>query len=87
MAPITLRPPMAAFRRADVYHVILQKDGAVQQIEVVSGHPLLVQAAMDAVRQRCYQPALLNGEPVEVDTIVDVVFALNLPKPPSPSTP
>ncbi len=65
-------------------HMILQKDGTVQQLEVVSGHPLLVQAAMDAVRQWRYQPTLLNGEPVEVDTTVDIVFALN---PPPPSTP
>ena len=83
-------PPLARQTRVQGVvrlHVILQNDGTVQQIEVVSGHPLLVRAAMDAVRQWCYQPTLLNGEPVEVDTIVDVVFALNLPKPPSPSTP
>jgi len=65
-------------------HMILQKDGTVQQLEVLSGHPLLVQAAMDAVRQWRYQPTLLNGEPVEVDTTVDVVFALNLPPPSTP---
>jgi protein TonB len=48
----------------------------VIQLEVVSGHPLLVQSALDAVRQWRYQPTLLNGEPVEVDTTVDVVFSL-----------
>lgn len=57
-------------------HVVISKDGKVQQIQVVSGHPLLVQAAIDAVRQWQYQPTLLNGQPVEVDTQVDVVFSL-----------
>jgi TonB family protein len=57
-------------------HVVIAKDGKIQQIQVVSGHPLLVQAAIDAVRQWQYQPILLNGQPVEVDTQVDVVFSL-----------
>jgi protein TonB len=58
-------------------HAIIAKDGTVQQLEVLSGHPLLVQSALDAVRQWRYQPTLLNGEPVEVDTTVDVIFSLN----------
>jgi TonB family protein len=57
-------------------HLVLAKDGSVAQVQVVSGHPLLVQAAVDAVRQWCYQPTLLNGEPAEVDTVVEVVLAL-----------
>ena len=57
-------------------HVIIAKDGKIQQIQVVSGHPLLVQSAIDAVRQWQYQPTLLNGQPVEVDTQIDVVFSL-----------
>src|SRR6267142_369179 len=48
-----------------------------QQLEVQSGHPLLQQNALDAVRQWRYQPTLLNGEPVEVDTTIDVIFSLN----------
>lgn len=60
-----------------VLHIILEKDGTVKQVEVVSGHPLLVQAAVDAVKQWKYQPTMLNGEPVEVDTTVDVMFVLN----------
>jgi TonB family protein len=59
-------------------HVILEKDGTVKQLEVLSGHPLLSQAAVDAVRQWKYRPTLLNGEPVEVDTRVDVIFALSV---------
>lgn len=57
-------------------HAIISKDGSVQQLEVITGHPLLVQAALDAVRQWRYRPTLLNGEPVEVDTTIDVIFSL-----------
>jgi TonB family protein len=58
-------------------HVILAKDGTVQQLEVMSGHPLLVQSALDAVRQWKYKPTLLNGVLVEVDTTVDVIYSLS----------
>jgi len=66
-------------------HVIIGKDGSIEQMEVASGHPMLVQAAIDAVRQWRYRPTLLNGEPVEVDTTIDVIFMLNT-KPPVPSS-
>jgi protein TonB len=56
--------------------VVIGKDGRVNHIEVNSGHPLLVPAAMDAVRQWQYQPTLLNGQPVEVKTDVEVTFSL-----------
>jgi TonB family protein len=58
-------------------HVIIGKDGSITQLEVISGHPLLHQAALDAVRQWVYQPTLLEGRPVEVDTTIDVIFQLN----------
>jgi TonB family protein len=58
-------------------HVIIAKDGSILQLEVISGHPLLTQAAQDAVRQWKYEPTLLNGQPVEVDTTIDVLFQLN----------
>ena len=73
-------PPLARQTRISGtvrLHAIIAKDGTVQQLEVLSGHPLLVQSALDAVRQWRYQPTLLNGEPVEVDTTVDVIFSLN----------
>jgi TonB family protein len=57
-------------------HVVLSTAGKVQQLEVVSGDPILAKAALEAVRQWEYKPTLLNGEPVEVDTTVDVVFSL-----------
>ncbi len=56
--------------------VIIGKDGTVQNVEVVSGHPLLIGAATDAVKLWVYKPTLLNGNPVEVITQVDVNFTL-----------
>jgi protein TonB len=58
-------------------HALISKTGSVESLEVISGHPLLVRAAMDAVQQWRYKPTLLNGEPVEVDTTIDVIFSLN----------
>jgi TonB family protein len=58
-------------------HVIIGKDGRMKSLEVVSGHPMLQQAALNAVRQWQYQQTLLNGEPVEIDTTIDVIFSLN----------
>jgi len=59
-----------------VITAIISKDGTIQDLRVLSGHPLLVQAALDAVRQWRYKPYLLNGEPVEVETTVTVIFSL-----------
>ena len=56
---------------------IIAKNGGVIELQVLSGHPLLVQSALDAVRQWRYRPTLLNGEPVEVVTTIDVVFTLS----------
>jgi len=56
--------------------VIIDRDGNIQNIQLVSGHPTLVGAAMDAVKQWRYKPTLLNGSPVEVVTQVDVNFTL-----------
>jgi len=56
---------------------IISKTGLIENLRVVSGHPLLTQAALDAVRQWRYTPTVLNGEPVEVITTVDVNFTLN----------
>jgi len=73
-------PPLARQTRISGtvrLHAIISKSGTVQQLEVISGHPLLVQAALDAVKQWKYRPTTLNGEPVEVDTTIDVIFSLN----------
>ncbi len=72
-------PPLARQTRISGtvrLHAIIGKDGTVQQLTVESGHPLLVQSALDAVKQWRYQPTLLNGEPVDVDTEIDVIFSL-----------
>lgn len=57
-------------------HAIISTDGKIRSLEVQSGHPFLVQAALDAVRQWRYKPALLSGQPVEVDTFITVIFHL-----------
>jgi len=72
-------PPLARNARVQgqvVLTAIISKDGTIQDLRVLSGHPLLVQAALDAVRQWRYKPYLLNGEPVEVETTVTVNFTL-----------
>jgi hypothetical protein len=58
------------------FNAIIGKDGNILNIQLVSGHPLLVAAAKDAVQQYVYKPTLLNGNPVEVITQVDVNFSL-----------
>jgi len=58
-------------------HAIIDRYGRVIELEVISGHPLLVKAALEAVKQWRYQPTLLNNEPVEVDTTIRVNFVLN----------
>jgi len=74
-----LYPPLARQARIQgnvVLHAIIDKDGKVAQLEVISGHPLLVQAALDAVKQWRYKPTQLNGDPVEVDTTITVTFTM-----------
>ncbi len=56
---------------------IIAKDGSIQKLEVMGGHPLLIPAALSAVKQWRYKPTLLNGQPVEVVTQVDVNFTLS----------
>ena len=55
---------------------IIARDGSIQKLEVGGGHPLLVPAALQAVKQWRYKPTLLNGEAVEVVTQIDVIFKL-----------
>jgi TonB family protein len=72
-------PPLAKQARIQgVVHLTttIGPDGAVENIQVISGHPLLVQSAMEAVKQWVYKPTLLNGNPVGVITQVDVNFTL-----------
>jgi protein TonB len=61
---------------AVVLQATISKGGNIENLKVVSGHPMLINAAMDAVRQWRYRPYLLNGEPVEVETQVTVNFTM-----------
>ena len=56
---------------------MISKEGTIEGLKVVSGHPLLVPSALEAVKQWAYQPTLLNGVPVEVETDIDVNFILS----------
>jgi len=60
-----------------VLEATISKSGSIEGLKAVSGPPMLYQAAIDAVRQWRYKPYMLNGEPVEVGTTVNVVFTLN----------
>jgi TonB family protein len=57
--------------------VRIERDGHVSEATVISGNPLLIAAAIEAVKQWLYRPTLLNGNPVEVETEVDVNFTLS----------
>src|SRR5438874_11378654 len=73
-------PPLARQARIQgqvVLHAVIDKDGSIKGLTLVSGHPMLAPAAIDAVKQWRYKPYLLNGEPVEVDTEVMVNFTLS----------
>lgn len=72
-------PPLAKMARIQGVvrlDAIISKDGTIQDLKVISGHPLLVKAALDAVQRWRYQPTLLNGDAVEVATEIDVNFTL-----------
>jgi len=77
--PPPVYPPLAMMARIQgtvVLQAIIGTDGTVKDLKVLSGHPLLVRAALDAVKTWRYQPTLLDSEPVDVLTEVDVNFKL-----------
>jgi len=72
-------PPLARQTRISGIvrlEAVISLNGSIESLQVMSGHPLLTRAALDAVRQWVYQPTLLNGEPVEVVTQIEVNFKL-----------
>ena len=78
--PRPIYPPLAKQARIQGVvrlNAIIGKDGTIQNLTVATGHPLLVPAALEAVKQWVYKPTLLNGEPVEVVTQIDVNFTLS----------
>jgi protein TonB len=72
-------PPLARMARIQGtvrLEAIISREGTIQDLKVLNGHPLLVKAALEAVQRWRYQPTLLNGEPVEVVTEIDCNFTL-----------
>jgi protein TonB len=77
--PKPMYPPIAKQARVQgtvVLAATISKSGTIDNLRVVSGHPMLTQSALQAVRQWRYQPTYLNGEPVEVETTINVNFSL-----------
>lgn len=73
-------PPLARAARVQgevVLSAIINTNGEIQNLQLVSGHPMLVQEAITAVKQWRYKPYLLNGQPVEVETTITVIFSLS----------
>jgi periplasmic protein TonB len=59
-----------------VLSAVIGVDGTIEELKVISGHPLLVRAAMESIKNWRYRPTLLNGNPVKVETTIKVVFNL-----------
>jgi protein TonB len=77
--PSPVYPPLAKQARIQgvvKLNAVISKEGNIEQLTVVSGHPLLIPSALEAVKKWRYKPTLLNGEPVEVITQIDVNFTL-----------
>jgi protein TonB len=73
-------PPLARSARVQgdvVLSAVIDSNGQIQNLVLVSGHPMLVPAAITAVKQWRYKPFLLNGQPVEVETTITVIFSLS----------
>ncbi len=72
-------PPLARQARIQgvvILQALISKDGTIQNLHLISGHPMLAPSAIDAVKQWRYKPYFLNGEPVEVETTINVNFTL-----------
>jgi protein TonB len=72
-------PPLARTARIQgqvVLQAVISKQGAIENLKLLAGHPMLVPAAIEAVRQWRYRPYLLNNDPVEVETQITVNFSL-----------
>ena len=60
-----------------VLRAVIARDGSMQSLEVLSGNPLFIRSALDAITRWHYHPTLLNGEPVEVETLITVTYKLH----------
>jgi len=73
-------PPLARQARIQgsvLLQAVISKEGAIENLRLISGHPMLAPAALEAVKQWRYKPYILNGEPVEVETQITVNFTLS----------
>src|SRR5213082_1494162 len=73
-------PPLARQARIQgqvVLQAEISKDGSIENLRLISGHPMLAPSAIEAVKQWRYKPYYLNGEPVEVETQITVIFSLS----------
>ena len=55
---------------------VIATDGTIQFLQIAGGDPLFYQSAMEAVRQWRYSPTVLNGQPVEIDTYISVIYTM-----------
>jgi len=72
-------PPLArqTHREGQVeLHAIISTDGTIQSLQVVAGDALFLRSAVDAVTQWRYRPTVLNGQPVEIETYITVIYTL-----------
>jgi protein TonB len=72
-------PPLAKQARVQgpvEMAAVIGKQGMIENLQVLSGNPMLIPAALNAVRQWRYRPYILNGDPIEVDTRITVTFVL-----------
>jgi protein TonB len=72
-------PPIAKAARVSgtvVIQATISKSGTIENLKVISGPAMLQQSALDAVRSWRYRPYLLNNDPVEVETTINVIFTL-----------
>jgi periplasmic protein TonB len=67
---------MAHIQGVVEFAAVINKEGVVEKLQLLSGHPLLVQAARNAILQWRYRPTLLNGQPVQVATTITIRFTL-----------
>ena len=76
---LPIYPPLARTARIQgqvVLQAVISKQGVIENLRLLNGHPMLVPAAVEAVRQWRYRPYFLNNEPVEVETQITVNFSL-----------
>jgi periplasmic protein TonB len=72
-------PPLARqihISNAVTLECLIGRDGSVKKVEAKKGHPLFIKATIDAVSQWKYKPLLLNGQPVEMEIVIDIDFQL-----------